>query len=245
MFGSNHGSNRSRAYCGIVASNQLLAGHRGATLALLEKETRHRKGPLKDSALGRITGPPPKPKPKYLHDVRVGHRGQWSARQADLWAAVTRVAGTADFQKRDPFWASTVISFDTAEKAAALRRWLRNCHFDQEADRPSSDPYAAVVKAQHAVIWVLTTGIIREVVRTYRTYRSDCSTHGMPKWEAASVILRAAPSITREDAREMVEAMLALVIARHGAWFWSGLKATTSPIGTEEIEGQSPTSSPG
>ncbi len=47
---------------------------------------------------------------------------------------------------------------------------------------------------------------------------------GVPNWEAAMVIMRFAPAITMETARKMVDYMLELVIARHGAWFWSGLQ---------------------
>jgi hypothetical protein len=38
------------------------------------------------------------------------------------------------------------------------------------------------------------------------------------------VILTAAPEIDRDRAREMVDQMLAWVIARHGDWFWTGLQ---------------------
>jgi hypothetical protein len=53
---------------------------------------------------------------------------------------------------------------------------------------------------------------------------SDCSTHGHPNMVAAEIILAVAPSISRERAREMVDAMLAWTIARYGAWFWTGLQ---------------------
>jgi hypothetical protein len=70
----------------------------------------------------------------------------------------------------------------------------------------------------------MSTGIIRDVVQTYRRERRDCRTHGSPNWAAAKVILAAAPAIGPQRAREMVDDMLAWVIARHGAWFWSGLQ---------------------
>jgi hypothetical protein len=41
---------------------------------------------------------------------------------------------------------------------------------------------------------------------------------------AARVIVAAAPAIDIDRAREMVDQMLAWVIARHGAWFWTGLQ---------------------
>jgi hypothetical protein len=77
--------------------------------------------------------------------------------------------------------------------------------------------YEEAARCQHAVIWGLSTGIIRDVVRTYRQERRDCSTHGSPNLKAADIILAVAPSIARERAREMVDAMLAWKIAQHGA----------------------------
>ena len=79
--------------------------------------------------------------------------------------------------------------------------------------------YEEAARAQHAVIWGLSTGIIREVARAYRRERADCSTHGYPNMVAARVIVAAAPAIDIDRAREMVDQMLAWVIARHGAWF--------------------------
>jgi len=61
--------------------------------------------------------------------------------------------------------------------------------------------YEEAAKTQHAVIWGLSTGMIREVVRTYRRERRDCSTHGHPNWVASGVILAAAPYIDRDRAR--------------------------------------------
>jgi len=84
--------------------------------------------------------------------------------------------------------------------------------------------YEEAAKAQHAVIWGLSTGIIRDVVRTYRRERRDCSTHCHPNWVASDVILAAVPAIDRDRAREMVDQMLAWVIARHETWFWAGLQ---------------------
>ena len=45
-----------------------------------------------------------------------------------------------------------------------------------------------------------------------------------PNIVAARVIVAAAPAIDIDRAREMVDQMLAWVIARHGAWFWTGLQ---------------------
>lgn len=38
------------------------------------------------------------------------------------------------------------------------------------------------------------------------------------------VILTAAPALDVERARNMIDAMLAWTIARHGIWFWTGLQ---------------------
>lgn len=84
--------------------------------------------------------------------------------------------------------------------------------------------YEEAALAQHAIIWGLSTGIIRDVVRTYRRERRDCTTHGLPNWIASDVILAAAPSIGRDRARAMVDAMLSWTIARHETWFWAGLQ---------------------
>ena len=61
-------------------------------------------------------------------------------------------------------------------------------------------------------------------MQTYRQERADCSTHGYPNMVAARVIVAAAPAIDIDRAREMVDQMLAWVIARHGEWFWTGLQ---------------------
>ena len=84
--------------------------------------------------------------------------------------------------------------------------------------------YEEAALAQYAVIWGLSTGLVRDVVRVYRRERSDCSTHGLPRSIAAEVVLAKAPAIGTDKAREMVDAMLAWVIARHDTWFWTGLQ---------------------
>jgi hypothetical protein len=131
--------------------------------------------------VGRITRARQKPKPKFVHEVRVGH---WEVDQPWLVELVARVAGRDGFKKRTPFWAFY----------------------------------------QYAVIWGLSTGLLREVVRVYRRERSNCSTHGLPRAVAAQVILAATPVTDVERAREMVDAMLTWAIARHGTWFWTGLQ---------------------
>lgn len=70
------------------------------------------------------------------------------------------------------------------------------------------------------------------MARIYCRERADCSTHGLPRSIAAEVILARAPAIGTDKAREMVDAMLAWVIARHETWFWTGLQGqqTIKPL---------------
>jgi hypothetical protein len=102
------------------------------------------------------------------------------------------------------------------EAAARLEAKKRPCPVDVK--------YAEAAFHQYAVIWRLSTDLLREVVRVYRRERSNCSTHGLPRAVAAEVILAQAPATDVERAREMVDAMLTWVIARHGSWFWTGLQ---------------------
>jgi hypothetical protein len=177
--------------------------------------------------MGRVTRYPVKPKPKCLHEVTVKHS---ETRQAWIWEEAARIAGPIGFKKWSPFWAITNIAFDSREKAieleGLLHHWRRENELREMRQRPCpvAVRYEEAAKAQHAVIWGLSTGIMREVVRTYRRERRDCSTHGYPNMVAADVIVAAAPTIGIDRAREMVDAMLAWTIARHGEWFWTGLQ---------------------
>jgi len=177
--------------------------------------------------MGRVTRRPANPTPKYLYEVTVRHS---ETGQAWIWDAAARIGGPIGYKKRSPFWAITIIAFDTREKAAELEGQLRRWRHDEdlrEARRwpcPVRVRYEEAAFAQHAVIWGLSTGIIRDVVRVYRRERSDCSTHGLPRSIAAEVILAATPAVGTDKAREMVDAMLAWVIARHASWFWAGLQ---------------------
>lgn len=177
--------------------------------------------------MGPITRPSRKARPKFVHEVRVGHQDVDQPWLAEL---LGRIAGPTGFRKRRPFWAYTIFSFVRKEQAAELERHLRDRRELQARIEARKRPcpvrlrYEEAAHAQHAVIWGLSTGLMREVVRTYRRARRDCSTHGHPNWVASNVILAAAPSIDRDRAREMVDQMLAWVIARHGAWFWTGLQ---------------------
>lgn len=175
----------------------------------------------------RITRPPPKPKPKYLHEVNVRFN---EAEQAWLQEDVARIAGPIGFKVRKPNWGVRVFQFDTREKAEAFRRRLLRWRHEEELREARKRPcpqrvrYQEAAVRQHAIIWGLSTGIIHEVVRVYRHERMDCSTHGAPNWAASDVILRAAPAFGRDRAREMVDAMLAWTISHHGTWFWTGLQ---------------------
>jgi hypothetical protein len=177
--------------------------------------------------MARITRPRPKPKPKFVHEVRVGCR---EVDQPWLSELLAEIAGDNGFKKRAPFWAYTIFSFVHKEQADRLEREVRDRRELWERLEAKARPcpvcvrYEEAARAQHAVIWGLSTGIIRDVVRVYRRERADCSTHGHPNWVASDVILAAAPSIDRDRAREMVDQMLAWVIERHGDWFWTGLQ---------------------
>lgn len=181
----------------------------------------------KRAVVGGITRPRPKSKSKFVHEVRVGHQDVDQPWLAEL---LVRVAGANGFNKRTPFWAYTVFPFVHREQADQLERALRDRR-DLQAWReakarpcPVRVQYEEAARAQHAIIWGLSTGIMREVVRTYRRERRDCSTHGMPNMAAARVIAAAAPATDLDRAREMVDQMLTWVIARHGDWFWTGLQ---------------------
>jgi hypothetical protein len=172
----------------------------------------------------RVTRHPPNPKLKYLHEVTVKHT---ETGQAWIWEKAACIAGPMGYKRRTPFWAITIIAFDT-EKAATLKGLLRRWRYDEELREARRWPcpvrvrYEEAALAQYAVVWGLSTSIIRDVVRVYRRERSDCSTHGLPRSIAAEVILAKAPAIDTDKAREMVDAMLAWVIARHAGWFWTG-----------------------
>jgi hypothetical protein len=175
--------------------------------------------------VGRITRQPSKP--KFVHEVQVRRAAVDQPWLAEL---LVRIAGPNGYRKRTPFWAYTIFSFVHQEQADEMRLYVGR-HRDVAAKLaaksrpcPVAIKYEEAALAQYAVIWGLSTGLMREVVRTYRRERRDCSTHGMPRAVAAEVITAAAPAIDVEKARKMVDAMLAWVIARHGAWFWTGLQ---------------------
>jgi hypothetical protein len=167
------------------------------------------------------------PKPKFVHEVSVGYQ---DADQPWLAELLAEIAGSTGFKKRTPFWACTIFSFVHKEQADRLEYVLRDMRELQARLEAKLRPcpvrvrYEESARAQHAVIWGLSTGIIREVVQVYRRERRDCPAHGSANWAASDVILAAAPSTDRDRAREMVDHMLRWVIARHGAWFWAGLQ---------------------
>ena len=82
----------------------------------------------KRAAMGRVTRYSQKPKPKYLHAVTVKHS---EAGQAWIWEQAARIGGPLGYKRRSPFWAITIIAFDSREKAAELesllRRWRARC----------------------------------------------------------------------------------------------------------------------
>lgn len=181
--------------------------------------------------VGRITRSPPKPKPKYLHEVTLG-RGE--ADQAWIWEEAARIASFAGYKKRPRSWASTIVAFDTLEKAAALKRRLDRWRHEQERAKDRLLPcavnarYREAALRQHAVIWGLSTGHIRPIVQAYRRGRLECSSHGAPNWAATEVLAGICPGIDFERGRRMVDAMLVYIEARHRDWFWKGLQGNES-----------------
>lgn len=181
--------------------------------------------------MGRVTRYPKRPKAKFVHEVRVSHVHRDQPWFLELLA---RVAGPSGYKKRMPFWAYTIFAFLREEQARELELFVgRRLEIEQRAEArrwpcPVAARYEEATLAQYAVIWGLSTGLIRDVVRTYRQERSDCSSHGHPNMVAAEVIRAAAPAIDIEKARKMVDAMLACVIERHGSWFWTGLQGERS-----------------
>jgi hypothetical protein len=179
------------------------------------------------ASVGPITRRRPTPKIKHLHEVRVGRE---QLDQSWLWEEAGRIAGQSGYKKRSPFWAFTIVAFDTKQKADAFEALVQRRRREEELRQLRQRPcpvriaYEEAARRQHAVIWGLSTGVIGEVVRTYRRERRNCSTHGHPNWIASDAILAVAPSISRERAREMVDAMLAWTISRYATWFWTGLQ---------------------
>lgn len=177
--------------------------------------------------MGRITRYPRKPSPRFVHEVQVGYTEVEQPWFLDLLA---RIAGQNRYKRRTPFWAFTIFSFVRKEQAEELELYLRRHREVREQQEARQWPcpvrlqYEKAARAQHAIIWGMSTGIMREVVRTYRRERADCTTHGLPNWIASDVILAAAPAIGRDRAREMVDSMLLWTIERYATWFWTGLQ---------------------
>ena len=72
--------------------------------------------------MGPISRPTPKTKPKFVHEVRVGHQDVDQPWLAEL---LRRIAGPTGFRKRRPFWAYKIFSFARKEQAEMLERHLR------------------------------------------------------------------------------------------------------------------------
>jgi len=180
--------------------------------------------------MGRITRSPPKPKPKFVHEMRV------SAVDADepwIWEEAAHIGGLMGYKRRGR-WPSIAVLFDTPEKAEEFRRRKELWQREREAARnrlrpcPIALKYEAAALGLHAVVWGLSTGIIRDVVQAYRRARYDCSSHGVANFAAALVIVERCRWLDtdagRDRARNMAEHMLVYIEKRHRDWFWRGLE---------------------
>ena len=80
-----------------------------------------------------------------------------------------------------PFWAYTIIAFATKQQADDLALIVRRrCEAEERRQArewpcPVCVRYEAAASAQRAILWVLSTGFILDVVRTYRCERYDCT----------------------------------------------------------------------
>jgi hypothetical protein len=177
--------------------------------------------------VGRITQYPPKPKPKYLHDVTVLHT---EVDQAWIWEEAVRIGGIMGYSRRSRGWTATAVAFDTQEKADKLMRKLRRWRHEQDLAEMRRHPcpvairYAEASLRQHGVVWALATGHLRPIVQAYRRARMNCSTHESPNWDATKTMVSLAPTIDFERGRKMVDAILIYIEARHREWFWRGLQ---------------------
>src|SRR4051794_14934344 len=119
--------------------------------------------------MGRITRARPMPKPKFVHEVRVGHREVDKPWLSELLA---RIAGPNGYKKRAPFWACRIFGFAHQEQANEVRLYVRRHREVAAKLEAKSRPcpvalrYDEAAMAQYAVVWGLSTGLIREVVRT-------------------------------------------------------------------------------
>src|SRR3954465_12364586 len=119
------------------------------------------------AVVGRITRQPSKP--KFVHEVQV------SRAEVDkpwLNELLARIAGPNGYRKRTPFWAYTIFSFVHQGQADEMRLYVgrhREVAAKLEAKSrpcPVAIKYQEAALAQYAVIWGLSTGLMREVVRT-------------------------------------------------------------------------------
>ena len=179
--------------------------------------------------MGRITRSPPKPKLKYPHEVSVANHGvvaDW------MWEEAARIGGFTGYQRKRKSWSNTVVLFDTREKADKLRALILRREREEELlelrDCAIAVSYRRAALCQHGVIWGLATGHIKPIVLAYRTARGECSTHGSPNWDATLALVKLAPSIEFDRGRDMVDAMLVYIEARHRNWFWKGMQGDQS-----------------
>ena len=181
--------------------------------------------------MGRVTRSPPKPAPKYLFEVGVTC---WETDQAWIWEEAGCIGSFTGYKRRKSSWVRTIVAFDTQEKAATLKRRLDRWRREQEMAKerlrlcPIGVRYREAALRQHGIIWGLSTGHIRPIVQAYRKARMECSTHGSPNWDATLALVKLAPSIEFDRGRDMVDAMLVYVEARHRNWFWKGMQGDQS-----------------
>jgi hypothetical protein len=169
-----------------------------------------------------------------VHEVRVG---DWEVDKPWLAELLACIAGPNGYRKRTPFWAYTIFSFARQEQAAEMRLYVgrhREAAARLEAKKrpcPVATRYEEAAFAQYAVIWGLSTGLIRDVVRTYRRERRDCSTYGMPRAAAAEVITKR----RADDGRAITQANIASTMSRALSTPGSGAacRATGSSTATE------------
>jgi hypothetical protein len=173
------------------------------------------------------------PELSYRYPVYVS---MWPRTEACARAATSRLAGNAGCFIESRGWRGTTIWFDTAEKAEEFSRlqaewreaWV--AAHPRQPVHPLDARYRKAALAHHAIVWGLSSGVLRDVVRAYRRSRYECSSHGVANFAAALTIVARCPHLDHSDwggierARTLAEYMLIYVEARHRAWFWKDLE---------------------
>jgi hypothetical protein len=123
--------------------------------------------------MGRVTRYPAKPKLTFVHEVSVSH-----TERDEPWCheLLERVAGRDGYKKRTPFWANTMCSFARKEQADQLRLYLeRHREVARKLEAKKRPVQGAPSRSKPP--WRSTpTGLIREVVQSYR--RARLCAHG-------------------------------------------------------------------